>query len=394
MKLINGIICFLLIVLFIYGCNGCGDNISIEPKYKNVKILLDLSDRITTSDQIQRDKILLDSIFVGYNHLVRTKFVECDNEDEELEIDHSFNVNIFQQQTNSALKDDIENNLQISSIKESKNADKFMLTAVKQKDLYIKTIEQLYTVFNLGNDRNKYTGADIYKYFNEELQSNDIDSNKENLFVIFSDGYMFVKGKQGEDYPQLDLTVLNKFKDKNIKVLLIEMDPKSIDGEITRLRNGWIKWFNNMGIEADVVEKRDLNTTCQKLTKFLGYTVIAPISNISIQNTNPNNLGTPVREIPLPKQNTVTQIETPKLANPNISNEVKPFIIKHSEITAKIKKIPLPNSSSSASSQKSVANKNYPMAENNKKKTNLKTKPFTPNQKQLQPDGFIESKAN
>jgi len=262
--------------IFVITCvaSSCGTSITeiADPirKQKNITILLDLSDRII--DQKDRDIQIIDSIYSGF--LSFQKKCWDDNSYEVEGLNDRLQIKIAYQINNpSNLRNEYENKLIMNSL----SANESRLKEYFNSDIpkFYSNVNQLYNKAYIGNIRQQYFGADIYKYFNEELNPKDLDSNYEYYIVILTDGYMFVSGKQGEDIPRVDILPANKFASKNVHVCLVEVAPKEeLDGEINRLSSGWADWFRKMGIEdTKLVKKNKLVTTIEELQKFLGFPI-------------------------------------------------------------------------------------------------------------------------
>jgi hypothetical protein len=245
-----------------------------------------LSDRII--GQKERDIQIIDSTYYGFLNFQKNNFLENDNDVEGL--NDKFQIKLAYQATNPTnLRNEYEDKLVVNSLSASENRlnEYFNADALR----FVSNLSELYNKAYIGEDGSKYFGADIYKFFNEDLRLSDLDSTQENKIVIFTDGYMFVSGKQGEDIPLVDILPSNKFAQKNIEVLLVEITPKEDkEGEFNRLEQGWNNWFKNMGIKSQLVKKNKLGTTIDKLHTFLGFPVNysnsennAPVENNDLQ---------------------------------------------------------------------------------------------------------------
>lgn len=289
---------------------SCTENTPVAPtKQKDITVLLDLSDRII--NQKERDIIIIDSIYSGFINFQKNRFIENDNDVEGL--NDRFQVKIAYQANNPAdIRNQFEDKLVVNTLSSSENRLKNYFN--EDVPNFYKNIQLLYDKVDCGNDCNKYFGADIFKYFNEELKVADLDSNSVYKIVILTDGYMFVKDKQGEDIPLQNIAPLNKFSNKNIEVILVEIEPKeNLEGEFNRMDIGWTEWFKKMGIKANVIKKNKLGKTIEKLQTFLGFS-LSYMNNIpsneNVKNESDNPVGKKDSIAPIKKETDIKETVT------------------------------------------------------------------------------------
>jgi hypothetical protein len=149
----------------------------------------------------------------------------------------------------------------------------------------------------ISNNSTSYAGADIWKYFNEDLQD-DLEKDAQNTLFIITDGYMDFESLQGRAsrnnrYTSCTQIINNlkkapdwnsRFKEgdygllpvnkrfPNLKVIVLELNPKDDwTGEYNLLTTIWSKWFNEMGIKSFAFIKDDnineINESIEKLLK-------------------------------------------------------------------------------------------------------------------------------
>jgi hypothetical protein len=123
-------------------------------------------------------------------------------------------------------------------------------TELERRENFYAYLDTLYQQAVFSKDPKKYYGADIWKYFYEDL---DLDISKdtltENYLFILTDGYPIV-GKETNKLQPLksSLTDLN--------VVLIEAAPREKDLEWDRVMELWETWFDEIGVKNYTLIKR------------------------------------------------------------------------------------------------------------------------------------------
>jgi len=150
-----------------------------------------------------------------------------------------------------------------------------------------------------------YAGADIWKYFNEDL-TDDLDKDAQNTLFIITDGYLDFE--KTEDRPNLNnrftscaqiinnlkthadwstrfdsedyglMSVTKKFT--RLRVVLLQMNPsQEWPEEYPLLTKIWSKWFKEMGIDTFSFIKNDnIGEVTESLGKFID---IKPGGNVA-----------------------------------------------------------------------------------------------------------------
>lgn len=224
----------------------------------NIIILLDLSDRLLAENQVSRDKQIMQTIYSYFEKKVH-KSLYIDSKDR-------FMVQIAYQKKTPFDVEKIENDFYINigeipvPVRKKEEPDR--------KTRFLSSLESLYSKAVFSTNKNDYLGADIERYFRDDLANDLKDEGFNNYVVVLTDGYMFIQGKQVEMVKHL-IDVQKKFD--NLKVVIMEVAPKDIDGEFDRLKNLWVNWLNAMGIKNILFLKKDmLNKNLESLTTFLG----------------------------------------------------------------------------------------------------------------------------
>ncbi len=173
---------YLLILIFSLCLSACSEDtgpiISTNPP-TNYVVLLDLSDRlIQNKDQVDIDTNAIISVIEKFEENVRTSLV--------IKSMDKFAIRIIPQENSPLEGGQFEDELCLDLSKYSAAEKLKMLKQFKAE--IPQRIKQLYQKAILGNKSNNYNGVDIWKYFNEQINS-DLDSNYDNKVLILTDGY-------------------------------------------------------------------------------------------------------------------------------------------------------------------------------------------------------------
>jgi len=207
----------------------------------NYIVLLDLSDRlIVQPNQPQRDKQIIKSLYNVFETQVR-KDLYIKSRDE-------FRVVIAPQLGTGLRRDDFEDRLYVNMNNISNVYRK--LNEEERRETFVANLDTLYRNAVFSSNPEKYHGADIWKYFHEDLKVDySRDTLTENYLVIVTDGYPIV----GHNRNKL-LEVQNEFP--NLKIALIEAAPREKDLEWDRMMGTWQEWFDGMGVKQYTLIKR------------------------------------------------------------------------------------------------------------------------------------------
>jgi hypothetical protein len=207
----------------------------------NYIVLLDLSDRlIVQPNQPQRDKQIIKSLYnVFENKVKRDLYIKSRDE---------FKVVIAPQLGTGLRRDDFEDRLYVNMNNISNVYRK--LNEEERRAAFEANLDTLYRNAVFSSDPEKYHGADIWKYFHEDLKVDySRDTLTENYLVIVTDGYPIV----GHNRNKL-LEVKNEFPD--LKIALVEAAPREQDLEWDHMMQTWQEWFDGMGVKEYTLIKR------------------------------------------------------------------------------------------------------------------------------------------
>lgn len=212
------------------------------PRVKhNYIVLLDLSDRLIVQDnQPARDKELITNLYQLFEEKVRKDLYIKSGD--EIKV-------VIAPQRGAALRRDIfEDRLYVNM-----NSIQKVYRKTKEKERrtqFLANLDTLYHQAVFSKTREDYHGADIWKYFYEDLAMDYTDdAQTENYLFILTDGYPIV----GHNQNKL-LEVKNKFPD--LHIVLLEAAPRDKDMEWDHVMAIWQDWFDNMGVKNYTLIKR------------------------------------------------------------------------------------------------------------------------------------------
>ncbi len=261
----------LLLLILISSC-GNKSELEKKPVSRNVIILLDLSDRILLENQIARDKSTINAIFQTYLNSIKDTIVAYDKEFNR--ISDKFSVRIAYQKNIPYDKQHFENILQFDFARKDANNAKFILQEFPKQ--LSTELDNLYNAAKFSDNSKDYHGADIWKFFSEDLDNliSDDDNSINYLFII-TDGYLYFENykeniKQTNRRP--DMQFLSELRNKNweekfdkedwgliplnkqfpnLKVCVLEIAPNDFWNEFDLLKKVWSKWLTEMGIDRN-----------------------------------------------------------------------------------------------------------------------------------------------
>jgi len=261
----------LLLLILIFSC-GNKSELEKKPVSRNVIILLDLSDRILLENQIARDKSTINAIIQTYLNSIKDTIVAYDKEFNR--ISDKFSVRIAYQKNIPYDKQHFENILQFDFARKDANNAKFILQDFPKQ--LSTELDNLYNAAKFSDNSKDYHGADIWKFFSEDLDNliSDDDNSINYLFII-TDGYLYFENykeniKQTNRRP--DMQFLSELRNKNweekfdkedwgliplnkqfpnLKVCVLEIAPNDFWNEFDLLKKVWSKWLTEMGIDRN-----------------------------------------------------------------------------------------------------------------------------------------------
>lgn len=243
-KSINISFAFLIGVLFLMG--GCNvpppekKNKSIRAKH-NYIVLLDLSDRlIVQENQPERDKQIIRKLYSIFEEKVKRELYVKSRDEMKVVIapqrGSRLNREVFEDRLYVNM-DNIKNIYRRSGEEE-------------RRTNFVANLDTLYQKAVFSRRPEAYNGADIWKYFYEDLKVDySRDSLAENYLFIITDGYPIVGKTQVK---------LQEVKDQypNLHVVLIEAAPRDKDMEWDRVMGIWEDWFEKIGVKEYTLIKR------------------------------------------------------------------------------------------------------------------------------------------
>jgi len=228
--------------------------IPLAVKY-NCIILLDLSDRLIVQDnQAERDKELIMHIYSLFEARVRQQLYLRSRDEIKVVIAHQRGADLRNEVYEDSLYTDIEN---IPAVLRRK-------TEAERRTVFSNNLDKLYEQAVFSNNPKDFYGADIWRYFYEDLKVDYVkDTLSQNFLFLFTDGYPIV----GTDMTKLQ-SVNEKYPD--LKVILIEAAPRDKDLEWDRVMELWEQWFASMNIQDyEFVKRMALSKEKDILTDIL-----------------------------------------------------------------------------------------------------------------------------
>lgn len=247
------------VVLFLLLLGSCmppqeEKEISMPVKY-NYIILLDLSDRLIVQDnQPERDKELIRHLYTLFEERVRQNLYLRSRDEIKVVIAPQRGAGLQNEVYEDSLYIDMDN---IPGVLRRKQEE-------KRRSIFFKNLDKLYEKAAFSNNPKDFYGADIWKYFYEDLKVDYVnDTLTQNFLFLFTDGYPIV-GK--------DLTKLQKVKEEypDLSIILIEAAPRDKDLEWDRVMELWEEWFKSMKIDDyEFVKRMALSKEKDMLTEIV-----------------------------------------------------------------------------------------------------------------------------
>jgi len=242
MKQLHTYIPIFTILLLLASCMPPQEEKEIPTPVKhNYIILLDLSDRLIVQDnQPERDKELIKQIYTLFEERVREQLYLRSRDEIRVVIAHQRGADLRSEVYEDSLYTNMEN---IPGVLRRK-------TEEKRRLVFHNNLDKLYEQAVFSSNPTDFYGADIWRYFYEDLKVDYVsDTVTQNFLFLFTDGYPIV-GK--------DLTKLQSVKEKypDLKVILMEAAPRDKDLEWDRVMALWEEWFDGMQIKDYQFVKR------------------------------------------------------------------------------------------------------------------------------------------
>lgn len=232
----------ILVLLLLASCMPPQEDKEISTPVKhNYIILLDLSDRLIVQDnQPERDKELIRHIYTLFEDRVRKHLYLRSRDEIRVVIAHQRGAGLQNEVFEDSLYISMEN---IPAVLRRKKEE-------ERRSVFFNNLDRLYDQAVFSNNPKKYYGADIWKYFYEDLKVDYVkDTLTQNFLFLFTDGYPIV----GKDLKKLQ-TVKEEYPD--LRTILIEAAPRDKDMEWDRVIELWEDWFDSMKIDDYEFVKR------------------------------------------------------------------------------------------------------------------------------------------
>jgi hypothetical protein len=255
----------LLIALLLFSCKFP------KPEQKNRKlpvknnyiILLDLSDRlIVQANQLERDKQIIKNLYSLFEDKVKKELYIKSRDELKVVIAPQLGTTINQ----NLFEDRLYVNIGDLNLIERKAKEE------ERRKAFYANLDTLYREAVFSKNPRDYYGADIWKYFYEDLKMDySRDSLTQNYLFILTDGYPIV-GQQNKL-----LQVKNEFPD--LQVVLLEAAPRERDLEWDHIMSLWETWFTTMGIKKYTLVKRSsISKELEQVKEAVTMTKIAQAS--------------------------------------------------------------------------------------------------------------------
>jgi hypothetical protein len=203
------------------------------PVKHNYIILLDLSDRLIVQDnQPERDKELIRHLYTLFEERVRKHLYLRSRDEIRVVIAHQRGAGLQSELYEDSLYINMDN---VPDVLRRKKED-------ERRSIFFNNLDRLYEQAVFSDNPKEFYGADIWKYFYEDLKVDYVnDTLTENFLFLFTDGYPIV----GKDLAKLQ-TVKEDYPD--LKIILMEAAPRDKDMEWDRVMELWEDWFDSMKI--------------------------------------------------------------------------------------------------------------------------------------------------
>jgi len=240
--MINKTIYTILGIIFLISCQlPQAETKKVIAEKHNYIVLLDLSDRlIVQENQSERDKEIIKSIYNIFKEKVKKELYIKSRDEIKIVIAPQRGEKINKELFEDRLYINMEN---ISHVLKRKKED-------ERTANFFANLDSLYNEAKFSKISTDYYGADIWKYFYEDLKTDFVkDTLSKNFLFIITDGYPIV-GKDKEK--------LKPIKDKfpGLEVAIIEAAPRDKELEWDNIMQTWESWFDEIGVENYTLIKR------------------------------------------------------------------------------------------------------------------------------------------
>ena len=230
-------------LIFLYGCNLPAP----EKKSKGLRekhnyiVLLDLSDRLVVQEnQADRDKELIAGLYDSFEKKVKKEMYVKSRDEIKVVIAPQRSSRINEEEFEDRLYVNMEN---IKNIFRKKKEE-------ERREAFLNNLDTLYSQALYSKNPKAYSGADIWKYFYEDLKVDYVkDTLTQNFLFILTDGYPIVGNTS------VKLKGIND-KYPGLHVIILEAAPRDKDLEWDRISKLWENWFKDIGVDKFTLIKR------------------------------------------------------------------------------------------------------------------------------------------
>jgi hypothetical protein len=245
-----------LTLLFCLSCQAPAPKPKPLTVQHNYIILLDLSDRlIVQPEQPARDKEIVRAVYTLFENKVKKEMYIRSRD--EIKV-------VIAPQKGSGLRTDLFEEQLYVNMKSIPNVFKRPKEA-ERRDSFLMMLDELYRKAVFSNVPEDYYGADIWKYFYEDLAGDySRDTLTENFLIILTDGYPIV----GKDLAKLQ-PVNESYSD--LHIILVEASPRDKDLEWDRIMELWKVWFDSMGIkDYTFIKRKAISKEIEQIQEITG----------------------------------------------------------------------------------------------------------------------------
>lgn len=233
----------------------------VDPGHMNVSIFLDLSDRITEDQQVERDcaivthvaKIMHDSTMTPNPGVQKS----C----------NALRVVMHPQPTDQSVNAPLSN--LVFDVQNIKVGEDRRDAAIELEQTFAKNIGLVYQKALESGDGDKWPGSDIYGYFTDgKLKQQCIKEGYRNILVLVTDGeilYSPTKKQDGNnsnfittqilENPEAELIVGTEGLD-NLEVLVLELRPRN-QNQLPKMKSMIENWLKGMGVKKYTICETD-----------------------------------------------------------------------------------------------------------------------------------------
>jgi len=240
----------------------------------NITIMIDLSSRISKSNQQKRDSAYIVSISNLFNNHIKLKKLGLLKDKIQVlfhPIPSNNNINELSQQLKISYEKGVSKNEVIP----------------KTKELYTTVPSKIYNLAKMDYEKNNnYPGSDTWSFFKEDINDQAIEECYRNILIILTDGYMFYENNKRDEGPRKNYLLTRTIKDYNlnnsgwgktmkeknigfipansnlddIEILVLGIDSENNKNpyEVDVITKFWENWFKEMGVKKSKVKKTDL----------------------------------------------------------------------------------------------------------------------------------------